>query len=102
MRKIKRFGVFQTAKVFALITFLISLLMLIPFFLYMSLLRSIFGQSFGQVGLLPFPPSSFYFLIIIPFIYGIFSFIMSAIGCYIYNLISKWIGGIEIEIETKD
>ncbi|HIF14758.1 MAG TPA: hypothetical protein EYQ86_05325 [Bacteroidetes bacterium] len=101
MKRIKKFGVFQTAKVFAVITFLFSSFMLLPFFIYVSFLSSIFGQSFGSMGLF-FPSGSSYFLIIIPFIYGILGFIMSAIGCLIYNLISKWTGGIEIEVETKD
>jgi hypothetical protein len=49
-----------------------------------------------------FPFAGGFFLIVMPFFYGIIGFIMTAISCLIYNLIAKWTGGIELEFETED
>jgi hypothetical protein len=38
-------------------------------------------------------------LLLHPFIYGAMGFITGAIGALIYNLIARWIGGIEIELQ---
>lgn len=34
-----------------------------------------------------------------PVIYGIMGFILGVLGSAIYNLIARWIGGIEVEVE---
>ncbi len=36
-------------------------------------------------------------IIILPLIYGVMSFVMSAIYAALYNLVAKWVGGLEIE-----
>ncbi len=72
---------FQTAKVFAVLYFLISL----PFVGLMALMF-LFSPS---------PQPGLGFLIIFPFIYLIFGFIFTALGAWFYNIIAKWIGGIE-------
>ena len=94
MKRIKRFGVYQTAKVFAIIYFLIAIVFMVPFGLMMSMMG---GDKFPGV---PFGGGLFF--ILMPFLYGIMGFIMTAIGCLIYNLISRWTGGIELEVETID
>ena len=40
-------------------------------------------------------------IIIMPIMYGILGFIAGGIVAWVYNLISGWIGGIEIELENK-
>jgi hypothetical protein len=37
--------------------------------------------------------------ILIPVIYGVMGFIFGVIGAAVYNLIARWIGGIEVEVE---
>jgi hypothetical protein len=34
-----------------------------------------------------------------PVIYGVMGFVFGVIGAAIYNLIARWIGGIEVEVE---
>ena len=38
-------------------------------------------------------------IIIAPILGAIFGFIMGAIVAFLYNLVAKWVGGIEIELE---
>jgi hypothetical protein len=41
----------------------------------------------------------FGFGIFMPVFYGVFGFIFGVISAAIYNLIARWIGGIEVEVE---
>jgi len=93
MRRVKRFGVYQTSKVAAIIMFFVALLFVIPF----GLMSSLFAHTTGK----PFFLGGF-FLFIMPFLYGVMGFIMTAVSCAIYNLVSKWTGGIELELELVD
>jgi hypothetical protein len=92
MKRIKRIGVFQTSKVAAIILFVIALIFMIPF----SLIGTFAGHAAGPF----FPFAGGFFIIIFPILYGVMGFIMTAISCAIYNLVAKWTGGIEVEIET--
>jgi len=71
----------QTAKVFALLYFVISL----PLVGFMAI-----AMSFS-----PAPKAGLGFLIMFPFIYLIFGFIFTALGAWVYNIVAKWVGGIE-------
>ena len=37
--------------------------------------------------------------ILMPVIYGVMGFIGGVIGAAVYNLVARWIGGIELEVE---
>lgn len=71
----------QTAKVFALLYFVLS----IPLVGLMSI-------SFLAS---PAPKPAMGLLILLPVFYLIFGFIFTAIGAWVYNLVAKWVGGIE-------
>ncbi|MFZ3087796.1 MAG: hypothetical protein WA123_07000 [Methylotenera sp.] len=71
----------QTAKVFAVLYFVLSL--------------PIVGLMAVSFSFAPGPKPGFGFLIFFPFIYLIFGFIFTALGAWVYNLVAKWIGGIE-------
>ncbi len=50
----------------------------------------------------PFPPGlgvglGFLLIILIPVLYGVMGFIMGALMALIYNLVSRWVGGIVME-----
>lgn len=77
---------FQTAKVFAVLYFLMSL----PFIGMMAIMF-----SFS-----PFPKPALGFLIIFPFLYLVFGFIFTALGAWVYNIAAKWVGGIEYTSKT--
>ena len=72
----------QTAKVLALLYFMLS----IPFVALMGL--SIWGMPSEQR-----PPV--FFLVFLPLFYLVFGFITTAIGAWGYNFVAKRIGGIE-------
>ncbi|HEY8098304.1 MAG TPA: hypothetical protein VIE91_04230 [Methylophilaceae bacterium] len=71
----------QTAKVIALLYFLISL----PFVGLMAI-----SFSFA-----PGPKMPIGLLFLFPFLYLIFGFIFTALGAWLYNLAAGWVGGIE-------
>jgi hypothetical protein len=96
MQRIKSFGVLSVAKISGLCYAAMGLL-LIPFFLLLGLIGALapkqqgmpaLGAAFGVV-----------LAVCMPIIYGVMGFVMGALGAFIYNLISGWIGGIEIELQ---
>jgi hypothetical protein len=91
MKRVKSFGIYQTSKVSAIIFFFIALIFILPFGLFIKL--TLGSNSPG----IPFGGGIIFFLL--PILYGVMGFIMTAISCFIYNLIAKWTGGIEIELE---
>lgn len=94
MIRVKKFGVLQTAKVVAIIYVLVSFVIIVPFALIGSFISEEFFPEFDDFGAAA--------LIVLPFMYGLFGFIFTAIGCVVYNLIASFTGGIEIEMETAD
>jgi len=77
--QIQSFGVHKTSLVIACVYFVISLLF-VPF---------IFMAASENHAL----PVFLYFL---PVFYGLLGYLITALGCWIYNLIAKKIGGIEV------
>ncbi|MDX1684229.1 MAG: hypothetical protein R3275_03275 [Saprospiraceae bacterium] len=94
MKRIKKIGVLQTAKVVAAIYFFLIILAVIPMWLFMS--------TFGGEELSGFPFFGGVFLLVLPFLYAIVIFVMTALFCLIYNGIAGRIGGIELELEVID
>lgn len=95
MHIIKSVGVLSVAKIMGLIYGCLGLL-LIPFLLLIGLAgtmaggqRSPFAGVFGMV-----------FAFLAPIFYGILGFIAGAIGAALYNLFAKWIGGIEVHVQS--
>jgi hypothetical protein len=91
MKRIRKFGVYQTAKVSAVIYFLLSAVFMIPI--------ALIGTIMGGSEIPGFPFTGGILVILLPFFYGALGFIFTAIGCLTYNLVS---GGIEVEFETAD
>ncbi len=77
----------QTAKVFALLYFVMS----IPF---VALMAMSFAFMPG-----PRPPVGMLFGM--PFIYLVLGFIFTALGAWVYNLVAGWVGGIEYTSTEK-
>ncbi len=96
MHVVKSVGVLSFAKIMGLIYGCLGLIF-IPFFLLMGLAGSFAGQDktpfagiFGVV-----------FAILAPILYGAMGFVMGAIGALLYNLFAKWVGGFELELESR-
>ena len=86
--RITRFGVHETALVVAVLYFVLAILF-VPIVYLISR-----AQTTGA-----FPPIV---LIIGPICYGIFGYIFSAIGCWLYNIVASWTGGIALTLETGE
>jgi hypothetical protein len=93
--QIARFSPHQNAKVFAVLMALASLFFAVPMFvafLYMPPGVDAHGNPLNP------PPAAFAFLF--PLIYLAMGYVMVAAGCWLYNFMFKYLGG--IEYETRD
>ena len=93
-RKIKRIAPLQLGKMLAILYGIMGLLFL-PFFLVMSAIGSHMPAS-QRTGMI-FVGAGF--AVFMPILYAIMGFVFGALGALIYNVVAKWIGGIEVEVE---
>jgi hypothetical protein len=96
MHIIKSVGVLSVAKILGLVYGCMGLLFA-PFFLLFGLIGSVAGQGkspfagiFGVV-----------FAILMPVLYGAMGFVSGAIGGLLYNLLARWVGGFELEMDVR-
>ena len=94
MKRIKRFGVLQTAKIVSLMYFILIAVIMIPIGIISTLVSGLFGSTFPAFG------GAMFF--ILPFVYGAVIFVMTALGCLVYNFVAQWTGGIEVEVEITE
>jgi hypothetical protein len=73
----------QTAKVFAVLSFVVSL----PFVLMMAI------PMMFMPG--PQPPFFMGFLVLAPIFYAVFGFVFVSVGAWVYNQLVQRIGGVE-------
>jgi hypothetical protein len=83
--RIERFGIGQTAKVLGVLYALMGLVF-VPFFILIAM----FSPSEANFGL--------GFAIMMPILYGIAGFVFTAVGCWLYNIVAGWVGGIEVDV----
>lgn len=97
MIKIKKIGVFSLAKIQGVTMAIFGLLAGIFIALPGALLgaassgKLAFGAGFGIAS-----------VIIIPIIYGIMGFIAGALGAFIFNVVVKMVGGLEVELDSPN
>lgn len=85
-RQIASFSPIQTAKILAVLFFVSSL----PFMALMAIpMVAMPGEK---------PPFFTGFLLFLPVLYAVFSFIFIAVGAWLYNLLAKHVGGIELTL----
>ena len=95
MYRIRRFGVLKTATVVAVMYMLIVGVFVVPFLLLALVFAPTQGSSaMGGIG------GILVFGLLAIFGYGLLGWVFTAIGVAIYNLAARWVGGIEVEIET--
>jgi hypothetical protein len=92
-KQITRISPHQNGKVFGILTAISSLVFIIP----MGIIMFLVSQAQGKPDKI-----QYLMLIMFPFMYLVFGYIMTAIGCLIYNLLFKFIGGFEYEGTDKD
>ena len=96
MHVLKSVGVMSVAKILGLLYGCIGLLFA-PLFLLFGLMGSLVGQGktpfagiFGVV-----------FAVLMPVLYGGMGFVTGAISALLYNVLAKWMGGYELQLETQ-
>jgi hypothetical protein len=94
MQRIKSVGVLSCAKMLGVLYGCMGLLLL-PFALIAGLASMATQQANSAIG----GAAILAFGILAPVIYGGMGFVFGAIGAWIYNLIAKRLGGIEIQLE---
>jgi hypothetical protein len=95
-KQITRMSPHQNAKVFAVLMALSSLIFVIPVFLAFSVMPMPADQNGHHAG----PPALMFLLF--PLAYLVMGYIMTAIGCALYNFVSRYIGGIEFEVSNDN
>lgn len=91
MLQITRFGVGQTAKVCAVLYFVVSFVIIVPIALFMAVA--------GSASAMPMPfGGGWVVLLALPFVYAIVGFVGVALSCVLYNLVASRVGGIEMEM----
>jgi hypothetical protein len=98
MVSIRRFGVIRTSNVAALIYFILSLIITIPLALLLAAAPQIpVTDGLGRTTTVNIGASAI-FLLLLPFIYGIGGWILTALGCLLYNVVASFTGGIAVEV----
>ncbi|UCC79022.1 MAG: hypothetical protein JSW64_12190 [Candidatus Zixiibacteriota bacterium] len=98
---VKSLGLFSLAKImgitYAFFGFIVGL-----FFSFFALMGAILGATLEDS---PEPLIGMIFgvgsVILFPILYGLLGFIGGIITAGIYNLVAKWVGGLEIELQEK-
>ncbi len=105
--KIRKLGILSLAKIYAVMMFVMSLLISIPYGLFIIIFALIggvgAGSQDGMAGLLVGGGGVIMGLIVmvmIPVFYALTGFIFGALGALIYNILAGIVGGIEIEVEN--
>lgn len=93
MAVVRKIGVMSLAKLQAVLMAVVGLIMGI----FYALLSLIIGTQLGDVGV--GAGLGFLGIIVLPVLYAIFGFIGGAIGALLYNLVAKWVGGVDLEFE---
>ena len=86
--RIKRFGAHSTASTVAILYFILALIV-VPI-IY-------FASQANPNGKLPT-----IILILGPVGYAVFGYVMTAIMCWLYNLIASWSGGVTMTLEADE
>ena len=86
--RLKRFGIHPTAVIVAIIYFILAIVF-VPV-VYLASRNAPNGSL---------PPI---LLIIGPVLYGIFGYVFTAIGCWLYNIVASRTGGIALTLEPDE
>ncbi len=88
-KRLSRIAPWQAGKLFAIVYFFLSLLFVIPMALIMTLAPRPpgAGAKFGPV-----------MLIVFPFLYALAGLIFVPLGCWLYNMAAKLVGGLKVSV----
>ena len=99
-RTLKRVAPLQFGKMMGVLYALLGLIFL-PFFGLFALIGAFAQSGSKEAGAAGAIAAGGMLLmgILMPVIYGIFGFVFGALSALLYNVIARWIGGIEVEVE---
>lgn len=101
--RIKKLGILSVAKMYGLIMLVISLLISIPYGLFIMIFGVAMMGSGQNNSMLAGGGSIVIGLLVmigLPIFYSLIGFVAGAIGALIYNLFAGIVGGVEIEVES--
>ncbi len=100
---LKKIGVWSMAKLQAILMAFVGLIVGIITALVLSAispkLAAIEGVNLEMLPISSITGIGFLTIIAYPIIYGIIGLVGGAVGAWLYNLIARWVGGIEMEFE---
>ena len=91
IKRLSRVSPWQAGKTLAVVYFGLGLIIAVPFGILMSLVPVVPGQE---------RPSALFF-VFMPVLYAIAALIFVPLGCWIYNVAARLMGGIEVTVETQ-
>lgn len=102
--RIKKLGILSVAKMYAAIMFVMSLLISVPYGLFIMFFGGMMMMGGGGRNGMAAGGGSIVlglvFMIGLPIFYAIIGFIGGAIGALLYNIFAGLVGGVEIEVES--
>ena len=93
--KLKRLDPIKWATIMAAVYAILSLIIMIPMFLFMSVLGASEGLEEAGLGIL----GGGVMMLFLPVIYGVLGFIFGLIGAYIFNFVLGKTDGLEMDFE---
>ncbi len=98
-KTIKRIAPLQFAKISGVLYAAMALIFL-PFFALMAVIGAFAPSNQEHAGAGAIAGGLMLVVgLLIPVVYGVLGFIIGAIGAAVYNLIARWVGGIQVEVE---
>jgi hypothetical protein len=94
--RLKHIAPIQCAVVLAVLYALFGIIGGIIFIPYMALISSTVGDRSGMG---PFAGIGIFAVVLFPIFYGIGGFIGGLIMAFLYNLVARWTGGLEVTFE---
>ena len=99
MQRIQRIGVMSLAKIWGLLFLLVGLLFGVLYGLVMCGIGIVAAVS-GEKEALILVVAGVAFMVLFPLMYGGMGFVMGALMAWLYNLVARRFGGLEIDIQT--
>jgi hypothetical protein len=94
MQILKSVGVLSAAKISGVLYAVLGLLFA-PMFLLVGVVGSLAGQQANPLAGL----GGIAMAVLFPIIYGVMGFVFGAGGAFAYNLMAKWLGGIQLDFQ---
>jgi len=88
-QQVTRLSPHQNGKIVAVLMAVTSLVFVVP----AVLVSNTFGDKENALPL--------FMVLLLPIVYLILTYLMTAVGCFVYNFAAKFVGGIEFEAQAK-